>query len=611
MQTERKDVFKAAEEKKGQTNPIPFKGVQRLDSEGHLDVAATLGEIVKVTYNSSITEETETRKKIQGNLRVSLARNSFIIESDNPEEDLPQLQKLTPWLGHLIEPGVGIAETPNGIRVNMQAFDHFISPYVQEFMSLTGQPPFETLILNLIANLFKPGAQINIFFDESVKHFFVQDLESGAVETFRTTFGSFQFGYPQSSTINFICDLEGDLANARSLQELIADNEFLKDILGDAREAVDDFDVEFPVGNERDLFNLSCLIDKFKELCSPVESLYQECRSTLTTAILDHLSRVRSKALIGGPSELVGEKFENLTAASYFLNLLELPDSNIQRAVLRIIKESNIDLNTLGVRHHPLIYLFPSISEIQRGNPRISNTSLITSPLEKEELIRALFAAGAIITPEVQAAIEKQKIDSDIVPMIKTANFLKFQAILEALAPFLARDPTNTVLSYLFDVKTVETALTAQWRSPTQSIVSVSQTLFSTEKKPSRQEAKLCDLFDDLKRSDKSKSVAEIVQPWLAQAGNYVASLEKSVFTGENALSKAQQTLYEGFKQDLRNTEEAIAQIRSDDTDADANALKVLSNLPSKIPDFIPPVLRNQITEIVDKMQRRFAPEPP
>lgn len=608
MQTERKEVLDTTEEKKSQIASIPFKNVLRLDSEGHLDVAATFGEIVKVTYNSSIAEEKETRKEIQGNLRVSLARNSFIIESDNPKEDLPQLQKLTPWLGRLVEPGAGIAETPNGIRVNMQAFDHFISPYVQEFISLTGHTPFEALLFNLIAAFFQPGQQLHLYFDEKLKHFFVQDLKSGDVESLRATFGPHQFGHPLSPTINFICDLEGDIAQARSWQKKNAKGKLLKALREDAREWIDHFDIRYPEGAKRNLLYLLCFIDKLKELYSPVESLNQECISTLTAAIIDHLSIVPSRALTGTISELESQHLENVSAASFFHNLLELPDLNIQRSVLRIIKESNIDLNDLSFGPHPLIYLFPSISEIESGNLQISQTSLIASPREKGEFIRSFFAAGGIITPEVQAAIEEQKIDSDIVPMIKAANFLQFQAILETLSPFLARDPKNTVLGYLFDVKTVEAALSAQWRPPTTSIVSVSQTLFSAEKKPSsRQEAKLCELFEAIKsHTDTTKSVAEIVQPWLAQASDYVASLEKSVFIEKKSLSGDQKNLYEGFKQDLRKTEEGILQFRSDD----ASALKVLTDIQSKIPDFLPPVLQNQINEIVDKMQRRFAPEP-
>lgn len=416
----------------------------------------------------------------------------------------------------------------------------------------------------------------------------------------------FQFGDKHSSIVNFILNFDEPMKNVRKVQKYIARGEFVDKIEKAAQSDYDDFDARFPEGEKRELLFLANLINATKEDSKESESLYQESLSSLEEGILRHLAKVSGNALLEEIEDEVHYELDHLTQASYFLNLLDL-DFNIQLAALRIMKESNIDLNELPSSLHPLVYLFPSSAEQTQSPFGVSNTTRINSPLETKKLLIALFEAGVIITPEVDKAMKDGKIDKDKWPMIRQANYLAYQKIIADVYLVLpSSDVSTIVMGYVIDALTQALAQSRRWE-PVPSVASEPLAFFSGEGKHSLPpaERKLRDLFEEIKsESDKSKPVAVMAYAWLDRADAYVTSLEKSAFN-EKPLDEKQQARYEEFKLALGVAKEEMSKLRSDD----GKAIDFLIGFQTKIPEFFPPLLREQITGIVEKMQQRSAPE--
>lgn len=128
-------------------SPIPFDEVKKFDERGQLDIFATLGAIVKETYNRypSETLEGNAKIKMKGNLRVTryYAEQVFISSDDKLDE------RCLGWLDPWITENCQRYWQEVSVYISFNDFDReFILPYIDEFRThLNGEHPLAHFLL--------------------------------------------------------------------------------------------------------------------------------------------------------------------------------------------------------------------------------------------------------------------------------------------------------------------------------------------------------------------------------------------------------------------------------------------------------------------------------
>ena len=125
---------------------IDFKSVARYDEHKKLDVAATLGEIVKQKINQRITASLDLKveqkgdKKLEGRLRVDCDPDRiFFVSSDDPEDDFTALSRLIPLEKKQVAVNGQSKKNEASVSIghftkNYIIFDReFVLPYLKDF----------------------------------------------------------------------------------------------------------------------------------------------------------------------------------------------------------------------------------------------------------------------------------------------------------------------------------------------------------------------------------------------------------------------------------------------------------------------------------------------
>lgn len=129
---------------------VNFDQAAKFTVEKELDVAATLGEMIKQAFNQAVAEP----QQIKGNLCVTWKHvewfEDLAIQSDQPDE---RLEKLIAWLNREVDKS-HVGQTIHNIRTIHLVDWYFIYPHLEDFRKyLAGEHPLKFIMGG--SNIFK------------------------------------------------------------------------------------------------------------------------------------------------------------------------------------------------------------------------------------------------------------------------------------------------------------------------------------------------------------------------------------------------------------------------------------------------------------------------
>lgn len=346
---------------------ISIDRCKKFDSQGRFDLGATLGELIKLTYNEhpSLTLRGNAKIKIRGNLRVSIEASfwseDLLIESDDPIDNI-RLLWLEPWIGSLR------SQRPFGVVACLRDFDGFITLYRDELRAcLSGQEPIEHLALNNFHRALTGDKELGV---DPNKQPYIQEntwnvmiyLSNGEVVNTEELLKRTNLHYER--ILSVYRRIFEKLKNARRWKEKVC---YKNEVSFTALK----FEVEAQLESWRycqtrwTLFKnavshwpskksqeLDYTILDYKRCQKEMEfaSLFEDIRKQLAHFIVTHLLPfIKAKELFQKDKDesIAFELRYNCGGFSHYFTLLSLADIEIIRGVFHTLREQKFDLNTL------------------------------------------------------------------------------------------------------------------------------------------------------------------------------------------------------------------------------------------------------------------------